>query len=426
MKKKLIVAMLTASMVVASLTACGGSTASTATTSKAATSTATTSTAASTATTSTASKAATSTATTSKATDSTSSGATLKLNMDDMMSGTQFEGLKAKDKYSFQIVVKAFQNTYWQAVISGVNAAAKELGVTVNAQGPNNESDIADQVNMLNTAINNGPAGVGLSACDASSVIDSLNNAKTKKIPIVAFDTAISGAPKGTLTATIATDSIAAGAEGAKHMWEAIGSKVKSASGTSRVGMVAQDATSTNHQQRGVGFIDGLIEAATADGIKVAVTGNDYFVGACKDKGDEASAKLIIECAVPAQSTLDLAATEASAIMNKSDCVGMYGTGQTATEGLLSANDNLDKFGTDASKNVIAVGFDSGTILKEAISAGTMYGCITQMPYAMGYYTVCALTAAANGDTVKDMAIPGYFYNKDNIDDPLIAPNLYD
>ncbi|URW87766.1 hypothetical protein M5E86_11485 [Blautia wexlerae] len=31
--------------------------------------------------------------------------------------------------------------------------AADELGVTYKAQGPNSESDIADQVNMINTAI---------------------------------------------------------------------------------------------------------------------------------------------------------------------------------------------------------------------------------------------------------------------------------
>ena len=53
--------------------------------------------------------------------------------------------------YHFEVVVKSFQSTYWQAAIQGIDAAKEELGVEVNTTGPNAESDIADQVNMLNT-----------------------------------------------------------------------------------------------------------------------------------------------------------------------------------------------------------------------------------------------------------------------------------
>ncbi len=350
--------------------------------------------------------------------------AELVVNPDDMLAGTQFEGLEAKEAYNFQIIVKAFQNTYWQAVMAGANDAAKDLGVTIDAQGPNNESDIADQVNMLNSAINNKPDGIGLSACDASSVIDSLNQAKAAGVPVVCFDTAVGGAPEGSVLSTIATDSIAAGKVAGNEMWNAIKGRV--GEGQAIVGMVAQDATSTNHQQRGQGFIDGLIEAAKADGITVGVTGNDWFVNNCSDKGDAATAQLVIQCAVPAQSTLDLAATEAAAIMNQENCVGMFSSGQTACEGVIQANDNLGILGSDPTKDCILVGFDSGTITKEKIMDGTVYGAITQMPYAMGYYAVAGLVQAANGDPVEDMPIPGYFYNAENMEDELIAPNLYD
>ena len=43
--------------------------------------------------------------------------------------------------------------------------------------GPNAESDIADQVNMLNNAINKNPDGIALAACDQNSVLDSLQSA---------------------------------------------------------------------------------------------------------------------------------------------------------------------------------------------------------------------------------------------------------
>ena len=75
--------------------------------------------------------------------------------------------------------------------------------------------------------------------------------------------------------------------------------------------MVAQDVTSSNHQQRGLGFVEGIIIRAKDAGYSVAVIGNDYFTGAVSDKGDESTADVIIECAVPSQSTLDYCATEA-------------------------------------------------------------------------------------------------------------------
>ena len=57
----------------------------------------------------------------------------------------------------------------------------KRLGVKCNTTGPNAESDIADQVNMLNNAINKAPDGIALAACDQSSVLKSLQNALDKK-----------------------------------------------------------------------------------------------------------------------------------------------------------------------------------------------------------------------------------------------------
>ena len=61
----------------------------------------------------------------------------------------QFKDLKANEAYDFPMMVKSFQSTYWDAAQEGMKMAAEELGVTYTAQGPNSESDIADQVNMV-------------------------------------------------------------------------------------------------------------------------------------------------------------------------------------------------------------------------------------------------------------------------------------
>lgn len=339
-----------------------------------------------------------------------------------------FEGITAKENYDLQIIVKAYSSTYWQALMEGANAAAEELGVTVSNQGPNNESDVADQVNMLNTAINNSPAGIGIASCDADSCTDSLNTAKEKGVPIIAFDSGFPNAPEGTVMATIATDSYAAGKIAGDEMWKAIKDKVMASDSACRVGYVGQDTVSGSHQGRGTGFIDGLCEGAAADGVAFAVTGNDYFVGAAADKGDEASAKLIIEARVPSQATTDFCQAEATALLNQTDIVGIFASGQMSSESIISANSNLNKLASNADDGVIAIGFDAGVVLKENVANGTMYGAITQAPYLMGYYTVYALTAAANGETDKvvDYDCPAYFYCADNMNDEAIASNLYD
>ena len=97
----------------------------------------------------------------------------------------QFDGLTANEAYEFPMMVKSFQSTYWEAAMKGMDKAAEELGVTYTAQGPNSESDIADQVNMINTAIAANPVGLGLAACDTSSVQAALQTCADKGIPVV-------------------------------------------------------------------------------------------------------------------------------------------------------------------------------------------------------------------------------------------------
>ena len=131
----------------------------------------------------------------------------------------QFKDLKANEAYDFPMMVKSFQSTYWDAAQEGMKKAADELGVTYKAQGPNSESDIADQVNMINTAIASNPVGLGLAACDTSSVQDALKTCAEKGIPVVTFDTGIADAPEGSVVCEVCTDNAQAGAVAAENMY---------------------------------------------------------------------------------------------------------------------------------------------------------------------------------------------------------------
>lgn len=328
--------------------------------------------------------------------------------------------------YHFEVVVKSFQASYWQAAVQGIEQAQEELGVTTNTTGPNAESDIADQVNMLNNAINQNPDGIALAACDQNSVLEALQSAKDKGIPVVCFDSGVPDAPEGSVYATVVTDNGGAGAIAADKIYEAVKDKIAKADGQVRVGEVNQDATSANITERGMGFVNRFIELAKEDGKTCAVVGNDYYVNLVKDNGDAKKADIIIEVAVPAQTTVELCATEASNIMNKNDTIAMFGSNQVSAEGLLTANQNLNVLGSDVEKNIIAAGFDAGSTIKAAVKDGTLIGAVTQSPLMQGKISIETLYDICEGKEVKDVQTDGYWYDSTNMDDADISPNLYD
>ncbi|MBR2189730.1 MAG: substrate-binding domain-containing protein [Eubacterium sp.] len=356
----------------------------------------------------------------------------LVINPEDYLTGTQFENLAADGTYQFQLIVKSMQSTYWDAVAAGAAAAAEDLGLpedAVQVTGPKTESDRTGQINMFREAIDSKLSGIGIAASDAASMTEVLTEAKQAAIPVVCFDTGVEGAPDGAVTATIETDSFEAGTIAGNTLWKAVQERVSAIEDNqvAVVGLIAQEADALNHQQRGLGFLESFCAAARDAGISFAVTGNQFFVDNCKDTGDDPSdARLIIDCHVPAKSQPDLCVAEAQSLLYNEHCVGMFTTGQTAAEGAIQASGRRQILGSDPEKNCILIGFDSGRMVQAGVEDGTVYGAITQMPYAIGYYTVCALVQAANGNEVEDMQIPGYFYNATNIEDELILPNLYE
>ena len=324
----------------------------------------------------------------------------------------------------FEIVSKGFQHAYWQAVLKGAEQKAEELGVTINFVGPNTESDVADQLQMLTSAINAKPDAIGLAALSTDALLDAITTAQSAGIPIIGFDSGVPGAPEGSIAANAATDNYAAGALAAEKTYEAIKDRIAKADGPVRIGVLGQDATSESIVNRGLGFIDKIAELIQADGKTVTVEGNDKYVGDSKVKKTD-GADVVIEVAVPAQVDASLSKTDCETILNKEDTIAVYGSNQHSGEAMVSANETLQKFGTGEDQ-VIGVAFDSGKVIMGAVENGTFLGAITQAPVAMGEKIVELLYAAANGETVEDVYTGCQWYTAENMKDEEIAQNLYE
>ncbi len=324
---------------------------------------------------------------------------------------------------SFEIVSKGLQHEYWQAVKKGVEDKAAELGITINFVGPDSESNITQQVQQLESALNANPTAIGLAALDTESVKDLLQKALDSGIPVVGFDSGVPGAPEGSVLANCSTDNYAAGAMAAEKVYEAIKDRIANAGGAVRIGVVSQDATGESIISRGLGFIDKMAELAAADGNSVTVVGNEKFVNDSKcDKA--ADANVIIDVRVPASVTSELSAADVTALLNEADTIAIYGSNEHSANAMITANENLNKLGTGEGQ-VIAAGFDSGAAQIQAVKDGIFLGSITQAPVAMGEVLVQTLYDAAMGNPVSDTDTGCQWYTSENIENEEIWQNLY-
>lgn len=326
---------------------------------------------------------------------------------------------------TIEIVSKGFQHQFWQAVLKGAEQKADELGVTINFVGPNSESDIAEQVQMLQNAINASPDAIGLAALDTEACLDTIMQAQSSQIPIVGFDSGVPGAPDGAIVANAATDNYVAGAMAAEEAYNAaLKDRIANAQGPVRIGVMGQDATSESIVNRGLGFIDKIAELAEADGKTVTIEGNGKYVSDSKVEETD-GADVIIDVAVPSQVTNELSALDCQTLLNKSDTIAVYGSNQHSGDAMVTGDENLNKFGT-GDDQIIGIAFDSGKVIKEAVRSGKFIGAVTQAPVAMGEAVVELCVKAANGESVSDVDTGCQWYTAENMDDENIAQNLYD
>ncbi len=341
--------------------------------------------------------------------DSTSNDTTVTKAADS----TSSDG-KSTDGGLVYLVSKGFQHQYWQAVYQGAQKAADELGVELKMEGPATESDIADQVQMLNNAVNQSPIAIGLAALDTDACLDGITAAKNAGIPIIGFDSGVSNAPEGSVYASASTDNYQAGVLAAQETFKLIEGKI--AKGV-KIGVLSQDATSESIINRGQGFIDEMKKEIEAKGFTVSVEGHGKF------ENVTSGADIVIQVAVPATVTSELSTIDAQNMLNDDAYICIYGSNQHSAEALVTADENLNKLGPDG---VIGVGFDAGTVVKQAVASKKLAGAVTQDPLNIGYMTVKLAVDAANGKSVADVDTGCQWYTSDNMNDDNIAPNLYD
>jgi len=317
------------------------------------------------------------------------------------------------------VISKGFQHQFWQTVMAGSEKAAEDLDVEIFFTGPEGESAIADQVNMINAELAKNPDGIALAALDTNAVLSQLQEAFDKGIPIVGFDSGVPDAPAGQIVANASTDNEAAAALAADHMFPEIRGLIEAATTDNPVviAILSQDVVSASVGGRTKGFAAQMLTLARGANDSVAVVGDFSAI----NTGDANAAVQITVTvgATPDQTDMNNAA---SAVLNFENLIGVFMSNEGAVNGILSAINA----GARVPDGCILIGFDAGANQKGAVRSGLFFGSITQDPFMIGYYAVELAVKAARGESVSDIDTGAKWYDASNMDQPDIAQLLYD
>lgn len=289
------------------------------------------------------------------------------------------------DKPYVAVIALGYGHQFWQAVKQGAEEAAEEYGVRITFEGPEEETMVDKQVDMLKTALANDPAAVALAAIDVEAVSGILRDAKADGVKVVGFDSGCGDEAE----VHCSTDNLQAAALAAENAARLLDGKGK-------IGIVGHSQTVIDAVQR----VDGFVDKIKNEYPDIEIVDIQY------GDGDHLKSAEVTKGMLQAHPDIDLIYTS-----NEGACVGAY-------NGLREAG---------KLKEVMLVGFDSSAAMKEGVRNEEIVGAITQDPVGMGYKTVEAAVKLMNGEEVDSFIDTGcYWYNSSNMDDDHIAPLLYD
>ncbi|MDD6910603.1 ABC transporter substrate-binding protein [Actinobacillus minor] len=300
---------------------------------------------------------------------------------------TLFAGSAWAKSDEIAVIVKSANSTFWQNVRKGAETAGADLGgkYKVTFQGPEAETSIDAQVNMVDNAVNRGVAGIVLAASDPVALVPAVKKAYESGIPVVLIDSGLNSDGKY-YQSFLATDNRAAG----KLAAEKLLAKVKGG----KVAVMSFTQGAASAIERTGGFIDEVKSKA------------DYkIVGPYYSNSEMVTA---------------LNQTE-DVLGSNPDLAAIFGANEPTAVGMARAVKQKGFAG-----KIVAVGFDGNSDLQNFVRDGTLDGIVVQSSYQMGYKGVDTIGKIIKGEKVEKVIDTGVVYvTKENIDSPEAKAVLY-
>ncbi len=285
----------------------------------------------------------------------------------------------AKKTIEIAVIPKSFSHQFWLTVKAGAEQAGKELGVKIIWQGTAKETEVEQQINIVQDMINRGVSAIVLAASDANALIGIVESAVNKGIPIVTID---SGVNSDKPISFVATDNIAGAKIAAETLAKLIGEE-------GEVGLIPFVAGAATSEMREKGFKEGI---AAYPKIKlVSVLYSDSNVAKAMDV------------------TNDM-------LTSFPDIKGIFAANESSAVGCAQAIRSKGKVG-----QVKVVAFDAAEEEIQALKDGVIQALIVQNPFNMGYLGVKCAYDAIQGKPVEKRIDTGVtVVTLENLNDPEI------
>ena len=306
---------------------------------------------------------------------------------------TSLEEINLEAGSHIAVVVKSTKNGFWTSVKRGMDAAVADLNeklgykgddkIKLTFEGPSDETDVEDQINIIDAVLGENPDVLCLSAIDMDSCQAQLEAAEENGIPVIVLD---SGVKTGNVNATCVVDNYQAGVQAAVKLADTIGGSVK-------IAVMTHVESAQNCQEREQGFTETIAEKYP-----------DIEIVNISHQNEETSVSEMAE----------------SVLKLFPDVKGYFCTNENVSGDVLDAI-------SASGKEVAVVGIDAGKKQKDAIKSGKEVGVLVQNAYGMGYATVVAAARAALGLENDESINPGMeWIDSENISDERYANYLYD
>ena len=277
------------------------------------------------------------------------------------------------------VIPKALTHQFWLTVKAGAESAGKESGVDVIWMGPDKETQIDKQIDIIDQMLTRGVNAIVLAACDEKALNVPIERALNGGIPVITMD---SGVTSDLPLTFVATDNIAGAKAAARKLAELIG-------GEGEVGLIPFVYGAATSQMREEGFKEGLKEFPN-----IVLADTQYC------DSNEAKAMNVTQDMLTAHPNIK----------------GIFAANESACIGAAQALKTLGKAG-----QVMLVGFDAADEEIAALRDGAVQALIVQNPFRMGYLSVQAAVDAINGKTIEKRIDTGvHVVTLENLDTPEI------
>ncbi|QTO01444.1 ABC transporter substrate-binding protein [Aggregatibacter sp. 2125159857] len=287
------------------------------------------------------------------------------------------------------VIVKTENANFWQNVKKGAEAAGKDLGneYKVTFQGPQAETAIDEEVNMVNNAINRGVSGIVLAASDPEALIPPVKKAFENGIPVVIIDSGINSDGKY-YQSFLATDNRAAGKLAAEKLLAKHGMK------KGKVAVMSYTPGAASAIERTGGFMDEVKKQQDIKLMEPLYSQSDMVTAL--------------------NQTIDV-------LTSNPDLTAIFGANEPTAVGMARAIKERGFAG-----KLVAVGFYGNQDLQNFVRDGTLEGIVVQSSYQMGYKGVNTINKIIKGEKVDKFIDTGVvFVTKDNIDSEEAKAVLY-